>query len=131
FTNEIKDEIIEERNPKEEIKNELKNKDVIERRNGNEDEREEGILPPQAIEMNQAFRTVKIIGQIVKNQSGDFEKEKLIKLVESAYNTIFRFLGFYSELLEKNRELLIETIVEDIKKKEEENRSRHGKVDTK
>ena len=72
-------------------------------------------MPAEVIEMNQAFRTVKIIGQIVKNQSGDFEKEKLIKLVEAAYNTVFRFLDFYSEMLENDKDLIIETIVEDIK----------------
>jgi len=131
FTNEIKDEIIEDRNPKEEVKKELKKKDAIERNNRDDEDREEGILPAEAIEMNQAFRTVKIIGQIVKNQSGDFEKEKLIKLVEAAYNTIFRFLGFYSGMLEKDKALLIETIVEDIKKKEEEKKSRHENVDVK
>lgn len=131
FTNEIKDEIIEDRNPKEEVKKELKKKDVIERNNRDDEDSEEDILPAEAIEMNQAFRTVKIIGQIVKNQSGDFEKEKLIKLVEAAYNTIFRFLGFYSGMLERDKELLIETIVEDIKKKEEEKKSRRGNVDVK
>lgn len=81
--------------------------------------------------MNQAFRTVKIIGQIVKNQSGDFEKEKLIKLVEAAYNTIFRFLGFYSAMMEKDKDLLIEAIVDDIKKKEEERRSKPSDVNVK
>jgi predicted MPP superfamily phosphohydrolase len=131
FTNEIKDEIIEDRNPKEEVKKELKEKDAIERNNSNDEDSEEGIVPAEDIEMNQAFRTVKIIGQIVKNQSGDFEKEKLIKLVEAAYNTIFRFLGFYSGMLEKDKELLIETIVEDIKKKEEKKKSRHGNLDVK
>jgi predicted MPP superfamily phosphohydrolase len=131
FTNEIKDEIIEDRNPKEEVKKELKEKDAIERNNSNDEDSEEGIVPTEAIEMNQAFRTVKIIGQIVKNQSGDFEKEKLIKLVEAAYNTIFRFLGFYSGMLEKDKELLIETIVEDIKKKGEKKKSRHGNLDVK
>lgn len=131
FTNEIKDEIIEDRNPKEEVKKELKKKDAIERKNRDDEDKEEGVLPSEAIEMNQAFRTVRIIGQIVKNQSGDFEKEKLIKLVEAAYNTIFRFLGFYSGILEKDKELLIETVVEDIRKKEEEKRSRRGEIDVK
>lgn len=131
FTNEIKDEIIEDRNPKEEVKKELKEKDAIERNNIEVEESEESILPAEAIEMNQAFRTVKIIGQIVKNQSGDFEKEKLITLVEAAYNTIFRFLGFYSGMLEKDKELLIETIVKDIKKKEEDKPSRRGEVNVK
>lgn len=131
FTNEIKDEIIEERNPKEELKKELKHKDAVERQKlKDEEEREdEGVLPNEAIELNQAFRTVKIIGQIVKNQSGDFEKEKLIKLVEAAYNTVFRFLGFFSEMLEKDKDMLIEAIVEEIKEKEKKNK--RGDVDSK
>ncbi len=132
FTDEIKDEIIEERNPKEEVQKELKKKDAIERQKlKNEEKEEEGVLPTEAIEMNQAFRTVKIIGQIVKNQSGDFEKEKLIKLVEAAYNTVFRFLGFYSGMLEKDKEILIEAIVEEIKEKENEKKNRRGEVDVK
>jgi predicted MPP superfamily phosphohydrolase len=130
FTNEIKDEIIEERNPKEEVKKELKRKDSIERQKLKEEEKDDdGTLPSEALEMNQAFRTVKIMGQIVKNQSGDFEKEKLIKLVEAAYNTVFRFLGFFSGMLEKDKELLIESIVEDIKEKEKKNN--RGEVDSK
>ncbi len=131
FTNEIKDEIVEGTNPKEEVKNELKRKDAIERRNSkNEQNDEDGsVLPPEAIEMNQAFRTIKIMGQIVKNQSGDFEKEKLIKLVEASYNTTFRFLGFYSELLERDKELLIDSIVENIKEKEK--KGKRGEVDYK
>ena len=131
FTNEIKDEIIEDRNPKEEVKKELKEKDAIERNNKTDNDSKNSVFPPEVIEMNQAFRTVKIIGQIVKNQSGDFEKGKLIKLVEAAYNTIFRFLGFYSEILEEDKELLIEAIVEDMKQKEDEKKSRHGEVNVK
>ena len=130
FTNELKEEIVEERNPKEEVAKELKRKDARERQNSkNEEDDEEGILPKEAIEMNQAFRTVKIIGQIVKNQSGDFEKEKLVKLVEAAYNTVFRFLSFYSDMLENDKELLIEAIIEEIKAKEKKNK--YGEVDYK
>jgi hypothetical protein len=131
FTDEIKHEIIDEINPKEEVKKDLKKKDSIERKSKiiEKDDDDENAIPPEALEMSQAFRTVKIIGQIVKNQSGDFEKEKLIKLVEAAYNTIFRFLGFYSEILVKDKDLLIEAIVENIKEKE--NKKRQGEIDVK
>lgn len=118
FTNEIKDNIIEERNPRVEIKRELKHKDEIERkRNRNNEQKDDQNLPVELIEINQAVRTVKIIGQIVKNQSGDFERDKLVRLVEAAYNTIFRFLGFYSEMLINDKELIIETLVDNIKEK--------------
>ncbi|MGE0076691.1 MAG: metallophosphoesterase [Bacteroidales bacterium] len=125
FTQKLKDDIIEERNPKEEVKKELKKRDRIERQKKESDsDSDDSLLPSEAIEMNQALRTVKIIGQIVKNQSGDFEKEKLIKLVEAAYNTIFRFLGFFSELLIKDKDQLIEAVIEEIKEKESKNRNR-------
>jgi hypothetical protein len=128
FTNELQVEIIEDRNPKEELKKELQNKDNIQRQKEiSEEEDNESIMPKELIELNQAFRTVKIIGQIVKNQSGDFEKDKLIKLVEAAYNTIFRFLGFYSSMLVDDKELLIEAIVEEIKEK----KNKQGQIDIK
>lgn len=130
FTNELQVEIIEDRNPKEELKKQLQKKDNLERQNNSRtNEENEGIMPKELVELNQAFRTVKIIGQIVKNQSGDFEKEKLIKLVEAAYNTIFRFLGFYSSMLVDDKELIIEAIVEEIKEKEK--KKKQGNIDTK
>lgn len=127
FTNEIKHEIIEEINPKDEIRNDLKRRDDNERnrsknRDLQSDEDENSVVPNEVIEMNQAFRTIKIIGQIVKNQSGDFEKDKLINLVEAAYNTMFRFLGFYSEILVNDKELIIESLVENIIEKESNKR---------
>lgn len=120
FTNEIQEEIIEDRSPREELKREYRERDSIERKRG-KDRIEDGSdsLPKEALEMNQAFRTVKIMGQIVKNQSGDFEKDKLVKLVEASYSTVFRFLGFYSDMLESDKDLVIESIVEQIKEKEE------------
>lgn len=122
FTNEIKHEIIEEINPKDEVNKDLKKRDENERKRDKSSDLEidddESVLPAEVIEMSQAFRTVKIIGQIVKNQSGDFEKDKLINLVESAYNTMFRFLGFYSEILVRDKELLIDSLVENIIEKE-------------
>lgn len=126
FTNEIKHEIIEEINPKDEVKKDLQrkdNNDRISRRNDiHNTDNDDAMLPAELIEMNQAFRTIKIIGQIVKNQSGDFEKDKLINLVEAAYNTMFRFLGFYSEILVRDKDLLIESLVESIKEKEQTKR---------
>jgi hypothetical protein len=118
FTREIKAEIIEEINPKEEIRKDLREKDHRDRNGIKSIENEEfEDSSDDNIEISQAFRSVKIIGQIVKNQSGDFEKDKLINLVESAYNTIFRLLGFYSEILVKSKDLIIESVVENMNEK--------------
>lgn len=126
FTNEIKHEILEDINPKNEVKKDLRRKDELERKNVRKgkisEEESENYVPKEAIEMNHAFRSIRIMGQIVKNQSGDFEKEKLIKLVDASYNTMFRFLGFYSDFLENDKDLFIETLVKEIKEK-------HGKAE--
>ena len=79
-------------------------------------------MPPEMIEINQAFRTIKILGQIVKNQKGDFEKVKLEELVESAYNTGFRFISFFTNLIEKDKELFVDAITEKLKEKTNQNR---------
>ncbi len=131
FTKEIKDEILEEINPQEIVNKELKRKDEIEFKNRkNEDTEDDNVLPSELIEMNQAFRTVRIIGQIVKNQSGDFEKDKLLHLVEAAYSTIFRFLGYFSSMLENDKELIIETITSEIEEKANK-RKRYEPIDSK
>lgn len=123
FTNEIKHEIIEDINPKNEVKKELRRKDKIEREKMKKGNNEEGkddysINSKEATEMNHASRSIRIMGQIVKNQSGDFEKEKLIKLVDASYKTMFRVLGFYSDFLGKDKEMFIETLVKEIKEKQ-------------
>jgi hypothetical protein len=121
FVKEIQQDVIEDRDPKKQVKQELQRKDEFERisNNGNSEisEDEESNLPPEAIELSQAFRIIKILGQIVKNQKGAFEKSKLEELVESAYNTCFRFIGFYSNILERDKELFVETISDELKDK--------------
>jgi predicted MPP superfamily phosphohydrolase len=114
FAKEIQDNIIEDRDPKKEIKTDLQNRDKLDR-NNNHNTSDDELMPPELKEINQAFRSIKIIGQIVKNQQGDFEKEKLVELVEAAYSASFRYVGFFSEMLIKDKELLIEAITEDIK----------------
>lgn len=126
FAKEIQANIIEEIDPKKEVKRDLQNRDKIERKNDSnhdEDSNNDELLPPEAIEISQAFRSIKIIGQIVKNQKSDFEKEKLVELVEAAYSTSFRFVGFFSDLMIRDKEQLIEAITDDIKEKSKDDKA--------
>ena len=87
FVQELQYEMIkiEERNPNEEFKKEQQNKDKVERtQNNNSVNSDTYEIPQELIEINQTFQTIKILGQIVKNQKGDFEKKKLIEMVETA-----------------------------------------------
>jgi GTPase SAR1 family protein/predicted MPP superfamily phosphohydrolase len=122
FVKEVQHDVIEDRDPKHEIKKSLQRKDEIERKRQEKEEDSDDVLPPEAKEMSQAFRTIKILGQIVKNQKGDFEKGKLEDLVFSAYNTGFRFVGFFANLLEKDKDKLIEAISAELDEKNKEDR---------
>lgn len=115
FAEEIRNDIIEDRDPKKVIKSDLKKRDEIDRKNQRKKTSDlNDDMSKEAIDIHQAFRAIKIIGQIVKNQKGDFEKKKLIELVESAYNTSFRLIGFISDTLVNEKEDLIETVAEGI-----------------
>ena len=45
-------------------------------------------------DLNNVFKIIRILGQIVKNQSTSFEKERLISIIEEAYKAGFRTIGF-------------------------------------
>ncbi len=113
---------IEDRNPKEEIKKEQQIKDKIDRQeNNNKGESNEYKLPNEIIEINQALQTIKILGQIVKNQKGNFEKEKLIELVETAYNSTFRLISFFTGILNTEKDAIIDAILSNVEEKNKNN----------
>ena len=121
FVKNVKNDIIEERDPKQEMKKDLKRKDEIERNKINNESKDDN-LPPEIVEISQSFRTIKILGQIVKNQKGDFKKEKLIELVESSYRNCFRFLGHFTTILQEEKDLIVKAISDDLKEKSLVNR---------
>ncbi len=58
------------------------------------------------------FKIIKILGQIIKNQYGDLKRDKLESLVEHAYLVCFRYIGFFTKILEDDKEDLIKMISE-------------------
>lgn len=58
------------------------------------------------------FKIIKILGQIIKNQYGDLKRDKLKDLVEHAYLVCFRYIGFFTKILEDDKEDLIKMISE-------------------
>ncbi len=66
------------------------------------------------------FKVIKILGQIIKNQHGNFEKEKLISMLEAAYNACFRSIDHLSTVLESDREEVIEAFLEKHSKDKKE-----------
>lgn len=124
FIDEIQGEMakIEDRNPKEEVKKEQRQKDKLERQQNNHiKETKEYELPQEVIEINQALQTIKILGQIVKNQKGDFEKSKLVELVESAYNSTFRLISFFTGIISAEKDTIIDAVLDNLEEKNKNN----------
>lgn len=124
FVNEIQGEMIkiEERNPTEELKKEQQQKDKLERKQNNHTEKANDYeLPKEVIEINQALQTIKILGQIVKNQKGDFEKNKLIELVENAYNSTFRLINFFGGIFNSEKDSIIDALCDELEERNKNN----------
>ncbi|WP_334166632.1 metallophosphoesterase [Phocaeicola paurosaccharolyticus] len=125
FVTEIRNDIlISDIDPKMNRKQDLERKDEIHRnlsKNGNDDQKlsdENDISSDKdIIEFAHTQRIIKIIGQIIKNQKGNFEKDKLNSLLKESYFVCFRSLGFFRDKLIENKSEIIEFFHEEIKKK--------------
>lgn len=62
-------------------------------------------------DINHTFKVTKILGQIIKNQRETFEKEKIISLLVESYNVCFRSINFFSNMLESNKDDIVDYIV--------------------
>lgn len=123
FIQEIQGEMvqIEDRNPNDEFKNEQKEKDNLERKQNNGNTIEDDYkMPQEVVEINQALQTIKILGQIVKNQSGNFERNKLIELTETAYRSTFRLINFFTEIFKSEKDSIIDAICDDLEEKKKD-----------
>lgn len=121
FIGDIKDEVIPQLiDAKANRKQTLERKDQSLRNRITEDSNEKHFDTENKdiLEFGQTFKTIKILGQIVKNQQGNFEKEKLEDLVEAAYNVCFRSIAFVSEIIGRDKEGLAQLLIE---KNENEN----------
>lgn len=122
FIVELKEDIIDlNKNPIEVRENELKQKDefLIEKERNTKtedyskitDEVDEIFLP-----FLKAFRSIEIIGQIIKNRKGSLEKTRLTELITEVYITGFRTTNYLLEILEKQKNELIDLFNTDEKR---------------
>ena len=61
-------------------------------------------------DLNQAIRSIRILGQIVKNQRSDIKRDLIINLLKESYKTCFRVISFYGNYLTDNETDFIEYI---------------------
>lgn len=66
-------------------------------------------------EINDMIKANKIIGQVIKNQRDILKKDDISTLLADAYLSTFRVLSFFTEMLEKDRDLITNDIIAHIK----------------
>ena len=98
----------------------LQRKDALEQ---DEEEIENEVLEqnddPLLIDIRKSAKSIEIIGQILKNQYGSLERDKLRQSFEEGQNVGLRLLKSFMEMLESNRdefEYLIQSVVGQIAK---------------
>ena len=129
FVSTIKDNILPENtNPKANRENELVKRDQKEfkrKNNTNDNNIENDDLNfnenNESIDIIETFKVIKILGQIIKNQHGNFEKDKLISLLEASYNACFRSIDFLTTVIKASEEEITELIFNKFSKKQQEN----------
>lgn len=63
----------------------------------------------------QSFRSIELIGQIIRNRTGSIEKEQLSEMIREVYEMSFRTIAYLGELFKKTQELITESIKNDLR----------------
>lgn len=117
---EVKHDVLEiNRNPREErrkllhIRDENQREvDAAERKIDDSNEDLEDVKS-KFVPFQQSFRSIEIIGQIIRNRKGSLTKKQLHEMTKEIYTTGFRTISFVSELLNNDKNDIIATIVDD------------------
>ena len=72
---------------------------------------------PTLMELLTAMRSIRIMGQIVKNESSSLEKEKITELVVQTYNIGFRVISSFATMIQEESDDMVKSIVDEAKSK--------------
>lgn len=61
----------------------------------------------------QTIRSIRILGQIIKNQKSSIGKANISTILEEAYLSCFRMISFYSHYLEKEEDNIVKMVLEN------------------
>lgn len=117
FVESLKNDILEiNRNPKEERDRILSEKDKLLRTYEKSDkiENDDEEIKKAMLPFLQSFRSIEIVGQIIKNRKGSLEKKQISEMITELYTTGFRTIGYYSEILTSAKNEIIKIINEDL-----------------
>jgi hypothetical protein len=115
----IKQEVIEMRDPIKERERELKDRDNLVRERSDLHNDDKNIEKDIALRpFLQSFRAIEIVGQIVKNRKGSLPMDTLRQMVTELYFTAFRLIGFLGEQIKISKDDLATRIQEKVTKQD-------------
>jgi len=117
---EIKQDVIDmNRDPSEERNKQLLVQDKLDcKMNQNNDEGSDLDANEKMVPFIQAFRSIEIIGQIIKNRRGSLEKEILKRMLIELYDTGFKMVSFLGEMIKETKDEISLKIEEKISQKD-------------
>lgn len=112
--------MLEEKDIEAERKKRLRSKDIAEEQGSDESEDDtvdgdDGFLA----DVNRSFRSIQIIGQILRNRKGSLNKKQLQSLAEAADGAGLRFLKFFLALTERSEHTILKLITEALKQRDD------------
>ena len=111
-------ELIADTNPEEERQKALEKRDKVSRvaskHRLSKKDLDELEKNPDIRDLNKAIRAIKILGQIVKNQKANLNKDLLNDLIKETYFASFRLISFYGNLVEKGEKEFKETLEQEL-----------------
>jgi DNA repair exonuclease SbcCD nuclease subunit len=109
--------VLEDPAPKKSREKILEHMDQIEKREGCEIEEESEAVIDTASEINSAFKTIRILGQILRNFGARLKGDFKLRVANTCFSLGLRALSELFTTLEKNREELAAGIVQAIERK--------------
>jgi hypothetical protein len=114
----VEQQVIENRDPVEERKKQLIAQDKIERNKKNEEEEEDVDISDKIVPFLQAFRSIEIVGQIIKNRKGSLKISTLKEMITELYNTGFRMIGYLGDMINEIKGFLASRVEEKLTEKD-------------
>lgn len=113
-------EVIADTNPEKERQQTLEKRDKVNRTASkhrlSQKDLEELEKNPDIRDLNKALRAIKILGQIVKNQKANLNKDLLNDLIKETYLASFRLISFYGNLIANGEKEFKEILEQELPK---------------
>jgi len=119
------DVIVAHKNPEVERKNHMQERDRLERKNEKENIEEDDMsIEKEMRPFYLAFRSMEIVGQIIKNRKGSIEKDRLIEMISELYLNGFRTVSYFGTFINETKDDFVDSLLEEVGEEDSDNEIR-------